>query len=97
MGAGYSSRSGQATVNLKKMDNGDIQVTATCDSLARVVIMQQEELNRIRETSEAKEIPPKVVHEPSGWQWFWIRTGQTFVIGSLIWLALRHLRRRFKY
>lgn len=95
-GAGYSSRSGQATVNLTRLENGDVLATATCDSLARVVIRLQEELERIRGTSEVREKPPVVVHEPTGWQWFWIRTGQALSVGLLAGLALRYLRMRFK-
>lgn len=95
-GAGYSNRSGQANVHLKRTENGDIEVTATCDSLARVVLLQQEELERIRSETDLREIPPNVIREPTGWQWFWIRTGQMAVACSLLWLSFRYLLKRFK-
>ena len=72
IGTGFSKRGGQATVNVTRISGDSIEVTATCDSLARQVILLTEELVRIRnETSEeVKELPPKVMKEPTGWQWF---------------------------
>ena len=93
-GAGYSVKSGQATVNLKKLSNDSIEVTATCDSLARQVILLTEELARIRNETELKEVPPQVVNEPTGWQWFWIRTGQLAVAGLILIVIKRYLKRR---
>lgn len=82
-------------MSLTRLDNGDILATATCDSLERVVIRQQEELERVRRTSELREKPPKVVREPTGWQWFWIRTGQLLLIGLPVYRIARHYLRLF--
>ena len=60
-GAGYSTRSGRATVNVRRTDDGDIEVTAICDSLARQVIILEEELTRIRNETGKEEKPPGVV------------------------------------
>ena len=56
VGTGFSKRSGQATVNVIRMPGDSIEVIATCDSLARQVILLSEELTRIRnETQEEVE------------------------------------------
>ena len=62
VGTGFSKRSGQATVNVTRISEDSLEVTATCDSLARQVMMLTEELTRIRsETSEEAELlPPEV-------------------------------------
>ena len=69
-------------------------MTATCDSLAREVISLTEELTRIRsETAEnEKELPPKVVREPTGWQWFQIWIGRLAVLFLVLMLIKRRLK-----
>ena len=93
VGTGFSKRSGQATVNVNRISEDSLEVTATCDSLARQVIMLTEELTRIRnETSSAVEtLPPEVIREPTGWQWFQIWTGRLAVL--LLILIKRRLNR----
>jgi hypothetical protein len=78
---------------VKRLPGDSIQVTATCDSLARQVIVLQRELSRVsRQTSESvTRVQPKVVNQPSAWQWFWIRTGQIAVAA----LVLILIKRRF--
>lgn len=93
-GTGYSRKSGQATVTLTKLPNDSIEVTATCDSLARQVIVLTEELTRIRNETEVKEKPPQVINEPTGWQWFWIRTGQVAAAGLILIVIKRTLKKR---
>lgn len=94
VGTGFSKRSGQATVNVTRISGDSIEVTATCDSLARQVILLSEELTRIRnETSEAVEkLPPEVIKEPTGFQWFQVWIGRTAVAV----LVLIIIRRRLK-
>lgn len=93
VGTGFSSRSGQATVNITRVSEDSLEVTATCDSLARQLLIITEENTRIRnELIEAKEKPPpEVVRGPTGLQWFQIWVGRV----SLIYLAFRLLKRRF--
>ena len=56
-GAGYSGRSGQATVGVMRGGGDTLIFTSTCDSLARRVIALREELTRIRsETVRADTI-----------------------------------------
>lgn len=95
-GTGFSKRSGQATVNVTRISGDSIEVTATCDSLARQVIVLTEELTRIRsETSRAvEELPPKVIKEPTGWQWFQIWTGRIALLVIVLTLLKRYLKRR---
>ena len=92
MGTGFSKRSGQATVNVTRISEDSLEVTATCDSLARQVMMLTEELTRIRsETSEEAELLPP--EEPTGWQWFQIWTGRLAVAVLLLILIKRRLNR----
>lgn len=95
IGTGFSKRSGQATVNVTRISGDSIEVTATCDSLARQVILLTEELVRIRnETSEeVKELTPEVIKEPTGWQWFQIWIGRIAVIVLILILIGRRLNR----
>lgn len=82
-------------MNVTRISPDSLEVTATCDSLAREVVRLTEELTRIRgETSEReKELPPKVVREPTGWQWFQIWTGRIAVFVLVIILIKRRLKR----
>lgn len=73
--AGYHARDGQANLDVR-VSGDSIYITATCDSLAREVIRLTEELTRIRNDTELTQLPPKVINEPTGWQWFFIRLGQ---------------------
>ena len=95
VGTGFSKRSGQATVNVTRISEDSLEVIATCDSLARQVMMLTEELTRIRsETSEEAELlPPEVIKEPTGWQWFQIWTGRLAVAVLLLILIKRRLNR----
>lgn len=93
VGTGFSRRSGQATVNVTRISEDSIEVTATCDSLARQVLILTEENMRIRNElfKEKEKPPPEVVHEPTGFQWFQIWIGRTAVAALLLGI----LRRRF--
>lgn len=92
-GAGYSARDGRAAVSVRRTEDGDIEVTATCDSLARRVIVVEEELTRIRSETAAEEKPPATVREPSGWQWFQIWTGRMAVACLVLIWIVRRLKR----
>lgn len=93
VGTGFSRRSGQATVNVNRISEDSVEVTAACDSLARQVILLNEEITRIRNElfEQEEEPPPKIVHEPTGWQWFQIWAGRA----ALLYLAFILLKRRF--
>ena len=94
VGTGFSRRSGRATVNVTRISPDSLEVTATCDSLAREVVRLTEELTRIRSETEQqeKELPPKVVREPTGWQWFQIWTGRVAVLLLVLMLITRRLK-----
>ena len=78
-------------MNVTRISEDSLEVTATCDSLARQVMMLTEELTRIRsETSEEAELLPP---EPTGWQWFQIWTGRLAVAVLLLILIKRRLNR----
>ncbi|WP_296122588.1 hypothetical protein [uncultured Bacteroides sp.] len=95
MGTGFSKRSGHATVNVTRISEDSLEVTATCDSLARQVMMLTEELVRIRsETSEETEQPPpEVTREPTGFQWFQIWIGRIAGLFLILWMFKRRLKR----
>ena len=98
VGTGFSTRSGQATVSVERLAGDSLQVTATCDSLSRQVIVLSEELTRIRNELkvQVEEPPPKVVNEPTPWQWFWIRTGQISLALLLLIIGYALIKRRLK-
>ena len=83
VGTGFSTRSGQATVNVTRVSEDSVEVSATCDSLAR-------EVTRIRNETgeEVEEPPPQIVKEPTGWQWFQIWTGR-IAVAALILIAIK--------
>ena len=76
-------------MNVNRISEDSLEVTATCDSLARQVIMLTEELTRIRNET----LPPEVIREPTGWQWFQIWTGRLAVAVLLLILIKRRLNR----
>ena len=82
-------------MNVTRTSPDSLEVTATCDSLAREVMILNEELTRIRSgtVKQDKELPPKVVREPTGWQWFQIWTGRVAVFVLVIILIKRRLKR----
>lgn len=91
--AGYSSSEGQATVDVRRTEDGGIEVTATCDSLARQVILMEEELTRIRSETGVEEKPPEAVRQPTGWQWFQIWTGRIAVALLVLMVLKRRLNK----
>lgn len=96
VGAGYSIKSGQATVKVTKGEGDSLIITGTCDSLARQVMTLTEELMHVRtELSEIKEQPPPVP-ALTWWQQLWIKIGKLSVSLVVGWLLFRYLRKRFK-
>lgn len=93
IGTGYSIRNGQATVNVTRTSADSIEVTATCDSLTRQVLLLTEELTRVRNDTSAEQPPPKVVREPTGWQWAQIWAGRIAVFV----LLTTGIKRRLKH
>lgn len=89
-GAGYSTKSGQATITVTKRANDSIDITGTCDSLAREVILLQEELTRRGQETQVREQKC----QPTGWQWFWIRTGQIALLVLFISFPVRMFVKR---
>lgn len=81
-------------MNVTRISEDSLEVTATCDSLAREVMILNEELTCIRNENakQDKELPPKVIREPTGWQWFQIWTGRI----AVFFLALTLIKRRLK-
>ena len=96
IGTGFSTRSGQATVNVTRVSEDSVEVRATCDSLAREVIYLREELTRIRNETgeEVEEPPPQIVKEPTGWQWFQIWTGR-MAVAVLVLIVIKRRMKRF--
>lgn len=94
-GAGYSARSGQAMASIMRGKGDTLIITSTCDSLAREVVALREEMTRIRNETgtEVEEPPPKVVREPTGWQWFQIWAGRMAVFVFLVTMVKRRLKR----
>ena len=72
LGLPASRRSGQATVTVEKQNDSTYVVTATCDSLARLVTILQEELTARNRESSIEEKPP---YGLTKWQSFFIVLG----------------------
>jgi len=85
-------KSGQASIDMRRASDSTFIVTATCDSLARQVIILEEELIRIRNETSIEEKPPDVVREPTGWQWFQIWTGRIAVVCLVLIVVKRRLK-----
>lgn len=94
IGSGYHKQDGQASLNITKGENDSIYITATCDSLERLITYYEEENFRLRTSLEEKEyIPPD--RKPTGWQWFWIRFGQLSAIIGAGWIFFRKLKTHY--
>ena len=96
-GAGYNSRSGQSRLSIVRGRGDTLLLTATCDSLARRVILLTEELTRARSKTEAEQKLPPTARSPTGWQWFWIRLGQLSAAVLLIAAAWAGIRKYYFY
>lgn len=86
-GAVYTARQGQATLRVGHDGQGRLVAESECDSISRRCFYLEKELTRIsRENSlgSVEQQPP--ASGPTGWQWFWIRTGQIAagVCGSIL-------------
>lgn len=81
-------------MSVNRISGDSIEVTATCDSLAREMIILTEENIRIRNELLEKEedTPPEVVHEPTGFQWFQIWIGRLAVAALFLILIKRRLK-----
>ena len=81
---------------MTRVSEDSVEVSATCDSLAREVIFLREELARIRNETgeEVEEPPPQVVHEPTGWQWFQIWAGRLLLIALSLIIVYRLFKQR---
>ena len=97
-GAWYAGRQGQASVQAGNDGNGNLLVESSCDSIQRRCWYLEEEVTRIRnEWQEKAGRPPEViVHEPSGWQWFWMRTGQILTAACCLVIIGIRIKQRLK-
>ena len=74
VGAWYTGKEGQVSVKVGRDSSDNLIVESTCDSIQRRCYYLEEEIIRIRNELQEKDIrPPDTL---TGWQWFWIRTGQ---------------------
>ena len=92
LGMKVSERSGQATVTAERLNDSVYVVSATCDSLERLVISLYEEIERINSIALAEEKPPEVIKEPTGFQWFQIWIGRIAVALLILILIKRRLK-----
>lgn len=92
MGTGFSRREGRATLQVTRLAGDSLEVSATCDSLAREVVRLTEELTQIMNQREEKEQPARIIREPTGWQWTQLWLGRI----ALLLLAVRLVYKRFK-
>lgn len=88
VGAWFTAKQGQAQAKVGNDGNGNLIVESSCDSIQRRCWYLEEEITRIRnELQEQETRPPD--NGPTGWQWFWIRTGQILTaVCSLILIGI---------
>lgn len=77
-------------MSVNRISGDSIEVTATCDSLAREMIKNIRIRNELLEKEE--DPPPEVVHEPTGFQWFQIWIGRLAVAALFLILIKRRLK-----
>lgn len=97
VGAWYAEKQGQASVKVGRDSQNNLVVESACDSIQRRCWYLEEEITRIRNEWQEKEMQPPDIG-PTGWQWFWIHTGRTatavcclIIIGIII---KQHLKRK---
>ncbi|MCL2651897.1 MAG: hypothetical protein FWD60_12875 [Candidatus Azobacteroides sp.] len=100
-GASYSQKSGRAVINVRHTDNGNIDITATCDSLSVFYESLTVEYEHYRKVSSDsidvlnKEIV-KIKSQPVVGDTFWakIKKGAIAITGIVILLFI--IKRRFR-
>ncbi len=80
VGAKYAEKQGQATVTVEKTGENDYKITATCDSLTRLIVERETEIfhlqSRVKELEEnTSEVKETIVNETTGVRWFFIYSG----------------------
>lgn len=96
LGAFFTARRGQVSLRVGRDKDGRLTAESECDSISRRCYYLEEEVSRLSRQSSGSLSetvtvqPPK---EPTGLQWFWIRTGQ--LLAAL--LAVRVIARRSKF
>jgi hypothetical protein len=100
IGAEYTDKQGQATISVKKTGGNDYKITATCDSLAQLVVDRETEIyhlnNKVRELEEVtNEERVEIINETTSARWFWIYSGRLFWslvgIGIIYWIWKKKL------
>lgn len=100
-GAVFSDRSGQASVEIRKDADGNLNITASCDSLLLLVEEKNKEIYRLSATN--KELSEKLqeqkevkIREPTGWQWFWIYVGRLSFLAVMVWMGFKWFRNKWR-
>lgn len=90
-GVWYFSKEGRASVMAGRDKNNNLIVESACDSVTRRCLFLEEENARLRESVTSEENKP-VDTGPSGWQWFWIRTGQLLSVAAFVLLSVKIIK-----
>ncbi|GHV13653.1 hypothetical protein FACS1894169_01120 [Bacteroidia bacterium] len=100
IGAEYTDKQGLATISVKKTDENDYKITATCDSLAQLVVDKETEIfhlnSKVRELEDVtNEERVEIINETTPIRWFWIYSGRLFWslvgIGIIYWIWKKKL------
>ena len=75
-------KEGQATVKVEKQPDGNLLISASCDSLQIVVNALEEKLIKVNKQNE--QLQEEVKAAPNKWSWFW----KGFTSGALIILGI---------
>jgi hypothetical protein len=99
-GAVYQAKSGNASAAVAKTDDGNIEITANCDSLLILI----EELNKevhhfLSENTalktELSEQKIEVLREPTPIQWFQIIGFRVYALLTLLFIGYKVIKSKF--
>ena len=87
-GAAYEKKSGQAGLKLTYKD-GNIQATATCDSLINLVYTYEETINRLTQENAELQEQIKPPENPLKWYLYGVLTGGIATILIILFIKYR--------
>lgn len=77
-------KEGQAKVQVKKREDGNIEVTASCDSLQLRIYILEESLTSIKK--ENQSLQEEIKAAPNKWEWFSKGALSILIVGLIVWI-----------
>lgn len=101
-GAAYTARSGQARAEVRRTHTDTLEVTATCDSLQREVLLLMQAVDSLRQSQRTDTVlvqrgeSNRQRDSPTGWQWFQIWTGRIALLAAAVLIVFKRSKNRIK-